>query len=187
MLLGQIVAISFATNLLFLTLILSPPQAASSSSSSKGASQQKWVGLWLLNLLAIFATAYPALLLSDERYWHHSPAFMPVLLAPHVALLVVPLARAVLAAKYSENDDPAFTDKVYSYMWVLSLINGGLMLLKTSAAAYAYNRFDGVQHALLEHPAVSSVSFDVIFCWISWACWNLTQRQTVEQNPKKTS
>jgi hypothetical protein len=180
MLLGQIVAISFATNLFLLTLLLSPP-APASSSESRGP---KWLGPWLLNLFAIFATAYPAMQLADEHYWHHPTHFMPVLLAPHIALMVLPIVRAVIPAGYLE-EDVQFTDKVYNYMWALCLGNAGLMLVWTTATAYSYSGFVGIRSALLEHPAVSSVGFDVIFCWITWMCWYRTQAEPVRSDGPK--
>ncbi|KAF1845439.1 uncharacterized protein K460DRAFT_355260 [Cucurbitaria berberidis CBS 394.84] len=182
MLLGQIVAISFATNLFFLTLLLSPPAPPPPSS---GVYRRKWLGPWLLNLVAILATTYPALLLADEHYWHHPTAFMPVLLAPHVALLVLPFARAILPAKYFNDNDVDFTDKVYNYMWALVLGNAGLMLLRATASSYAYSGFRGIRDALLEHPVVSTVGFDVIFCWITWICWYQTQSTTTNTNVKE--
>lgn len=179
MLLGQIASISFATNLFFLTLLLSPPTPPPPSTS--GVYRQKWLGPWLVNLVAIVATAYPALLLADEYYWHHPTDFMPVLLAPHIALLVLPFARAIIPAKYFNDNNVEFVDKVYNYLWALVLGNAGLMLLKATATAYAYSGFQGIQNALLEHPAVSSVAFDVIFCWITWICWYRTQRTPVDK------
>jgi hypothetical protein len=173
MLLGQIVAISFATNLFLLTLLLSPPAPAPSSS---GVRRPTWLGPWLLNLFAIFATAYPAMQLADDHYWHHPTHFMPVLMAPHVALMVLPIVRAIVPPEYF-NNDTQFTDKIYNYMWVLVVGNAGLMLAWTTARAYTYSGFVGIQSALLEHPAVSSVGFDVIFCWITWICWYLIQQK----------
>jgi len=32
----------------------------------------------------------------------------------------------------------------------------------------------GIFEALYEHPAVSSVGWDVIMCWVSWCMWALT-------------
>jgi hypothetical protein len=180
MLLGQIVAISFATNLFLLTLLLSPP-APASSSESRGP---KWLGSWLLNLFAIFATAYPAMQLADEHYWHHPTHFMPVLLAPHIALMALPVARAVIPASYFQ-DDAQFTDKIYNYMGALLLGNAGLMLAWTTATAYTYSGFVGIQSALLEHPAVSSVGFDVIFCWVTWICWYRSQATPVRNEGSK--
>jgi hypothetical protein len=173
MLLGQIVAISFATNLFLLTLLLSPPPPP--SSSSLRTLRSRWLGPWLLNLGAIFATAIPALLLADEHYWHHSSEFLPVLLAPHVALLVLPFARALVPARYFSSYETAFNDQMYPYMWFLTCGSAGFVLSWTTYKATSYGGIQGIWSALLEHPAVSSVGFDVIFCWITWICWFRTQ------------
>ncbi|KAJ4371549.1 hypothetical protein N0V83_004768 [Neocucurbitaria cava] len=185
MLLGQIVAISFATNLFFLTLLLSPP--APPPPSSSGYYRSKWLGPWLLNLVAILATAYPALLLADEHYWHHPTAFMPVLLAPHIALLALPFARTIIPARYFNDNDVAFTDKVYNWMWALVLGNAGFIFLRATYTSYMYSGFAGISNALLEHPAVSFVGFDVIFCWVTWICWYRTQIKGVRHAVKDYS
>jgi hypothetical protein len=171
MLLGQIVAISFATNLFFLTLLLSPPDTTPPPSSV--LQRPRWLGPWLLNLGAIFATAIPAFLLTDERYY--STAFMAVLLTPHIALLVLPVTRALVPNKYLDDGDVDSNDKVYSYMWALTMGNVTLMLLRTTHMAWSHGGFGGIGSALMEQPAVSSVGFDVIFCWISWVFWYQTQ------------
>jgi hypothetical protein len=124
--------------------------------------------------------------LADDHYWHHPTHFMPVLMAPHVALMVLPIVRAVVPPEYFK-DDTQSTDKVYSYMWALVLGNAGLMLIWTTARAYAYSGFVGIRSALLEHPAVSSVGFDVIFCWITWTCWNLTQPKAAYEGGRRTT
>jgi hypothetical protein len=171
--LGQIVAISFATNLFFLTLLLSAP--ATPPLSSRALQRPTWLGPWLLNLGSILATAIPAFLLADEHYWHHSTAFMPVLLTPHIALLVLPIARVIVPYKYFGDKDVSFNDKMYSYMWALTIGSAALMMLRTTLLAWSYGGYAGIGSALMEHPAVSSVGFDVIFCWISWVCWYHTQ------------
>ncbi|KAF2036730.1 hypothetical protein EK21DRAFT_52058 [Setomelanomma holmii] len=173
MLLGQIVAISFATNLFLVTLLLSPSPPPTPLSSQNPRS--RWFSTWPLNLGAVFATVIPAYLLADEHYWHHSTGFMPILLTPHVALMVLPIVRAFAPASYFSNDDVAFNSKVYGYMWALTLVNAVLMLFKTTYTAVSYGGWHGIQSALLEHPAVSSVGFDVIFCWVTWICWYRTQ------------
>jgi hypothetical protein len=177
MLLGQIVAISFATNLFLLTLLLSPPPSPSRSLFT--THRPRWLRPWLLNLGAILATSIPALLLADEHYWHHSSDFMPVLLTPHVALLVLPFLRAVVPDNYVSEGDAASTDRIYKYLWALTLGNAGFMMLKTTYTAWSYGGFEGIGSALLEHPAVSSVGFDVVFCWVTWICWLRTQQQDV--------
>jgi hypothetical protein len=179
MLLGQIVAISFATNLFLLTLLLSPPVPQTSTTR---AQRSRWLGPWLYNLGSILATVIPAFLLANDHYWHHSKDFLPVLLVPHVALLVVPFVRAVVPEKYFLEDDMAVDDK----LWALTFGNAAVMLLKTTYAAVSYGGFQGIRNALLEHPAVSSVGFDVIFCWITWICWISTQSGVVRSVAKQS-
>jgi hypothetical protein len=111
---------------------------------------------------------------------------MPVLLTPHVALLVLPFVRILLPAKYFPDHDVAFNDKVYGYMWVLTFANAAIMLLRTTWMAVSYGGFAGIQSALLEHPAVSSVGFDVVFCWITWICWNWTQESAISSIARKS-
>jgi hypothetical protein len=172
MLLGQIVAISFATNLFLVTLLLSSSTPVSPPSSR--AQRPQWLGPWLLNLGSIVATTVPAYLLSDDHYWHHSEDFLPVLLAPHIALLVLPFARVLVPTRYFPENGAAFDNKVYPYMWALTCGSAASMLCWTTAKAVSYGGFEGIWSALLEHPAVSSVGFDVVFCWITWVCWFCT-------------
>ncbi|KAF2866947.1 hypothetical protein BDV95DRAFT_191518 [Massariosphaeria phaeospora] len=176
MLLGQIVAISFATNLFLLTLLLSPPALPPPSS----AYRKNWLGPWVLNLVAIIATQIPAYLLADEYYWHHKE-FMSVLLAPHIALLVLPFVRAILPAKYSTDVNHDLADSVYNkVLWPVTIVGAALLNLKQTWTAVSFGGFAGIWGALWEHPAVSSVAFDVVFCWITWITWWSIQRQGVD-------
>lgn len=104
---------------------------------------------------------------------------MPMLLTPHIALLVLPFVRALVPARYFPDNDVAFNDKVYGYMWALTFGNAALMLLRMTYMAVSYGGFQGIQSALLEHPAVGSVGFDAIFCWVTWICWNRTQGSAI--------
>lgn len=174
MLLGQVVAISFATNLFLLAVLLSPPPPPAPSST--GIYRRKWLGLWLVNLLTVVATVLPAYYLGTEDYWH-TPEFMTVLLVPHVALLILPFARALLPTKYFTDDNVEFSEGIYTYLWSMTIVGGVLLGLKTTVATYNFNGLQGIWHALFEHPAVSSVGFDAIFCWITWAVWWKTQAQ----------
>jgi hypothetical protein len=177
MLLGQIVAISFATNLFLLTLLLSPPsQQPLSRTSTRG----KWLGPWLVDVFAVLSTVASASYLAKEKYWNHPTAFMPLLLAPHVTLLILPSARAILPASLFKTGAPKTVDTIYSSMWLLVFSAGIQQLLQVTDNAYSLAGFQGIRNALLEHPAVSSVGFDVIFCWITWLCWWQTQGESEE-------
>lgn len=173
MLIGQIVAVSFATNLFLLALLLSPP--AQSLAPTNSPTKRRWFGSWLINFAAIIATLYPAYLLADDEYWHSS-SFMVVLLIPHVALLILPFSRAIVPHKYFKNDDVRFAEGLYKYLWTATILGGAICWLRVTGLAYNYGGVEGIARALFEHPAVSSVGFDTIWCWISWFMWWRVQR-----------
>jgi hypothetical protein len=168
MLLGQIVAISFATNLFLLTLLVSPPPP---STSSTKISRRRWLGPWLIDLVAVMTTLGSVVVLGDDTYWSRPGLFMSTLMAPHVVLLAPPLAHALLPATFFVYDDMDFVDNAYDYMRHLVMIAGTGYV---QAATYKFFSIVGVEticSALFEHPAVSSVGFDAIFCCATWLCW----------------
>lgn len=95
------------------------------------------------------------------------------------------MARVLVPEKYFPENEVAFDDKTSGYMWALTMGNAALMLLKTTYAAVSYGGFQGIWNSLLEHPAVSSVGFDVVFCWITWICWYSTQGEGVSSVAKR--
>jgi len=179
MLLGQIIGISFATNLFLINLLVSPSRPTPPSST--GIYRRKWLGPWVLQLLTILFVQYPAYMLADEHYWFHQTDFLPMLLTPHIALLVLPFARAILPQQYFTDSNVEFAGTVYKYLWGTTILGGGLLFLKITSMAYGYSGVQGIWQALLEHPAVSSVAFDSIFCWLSWFTWWRVQRQSAEE------
>jgi hypothetical protein len=185
MLLGQIVAISFATNLYFLTLLLSAAQqtapatsknsAPEATRSAPGSKRNTWLGWWLVDGISTLTVTSAAELLSRETYWH-GPGFMPVLMLLHVVLLIVPTARAILPARFFPEGEPRTVNKIYSSLLTFTFYFVGRLAV-TTYKAYVAGTLGEILSTLLEHPAVSSVGFDVIFCWISWLCWWQTQGQ----------
>jgi len=188
MLLGQIVAISFATNLYFLTLLLSPsrqqltmplssqkhdPEAIKSAKASRLPS---WLGPWLFDGLSVILTSAAADRLSREEYWNGAPSFLPLLLLPHAVLLILPTLRAIFPATFFPLGNITTVDTIYKFLWVLNFHFVGRLAWTTHKAYMAGNLGD-ISNTLFEHPAVSSVGFDVIFCWISWLCWWQTQSE----------
>ena len=185
MLLGQIVAISFATNLYFLTVLLSPQQQhpatttskESASGDSKSAARpwyRRWFGPWIIDFLTVTNTRTAATMLGKDKYQNGAPGFMQLLLLPHIVLMVLPTLRAILPAKFFSSGATKTVDKIYGFLWLTNSYFLG-DLLWTTYKAYKLGTFGDIGSTLLEHPAVSSVGFDVIFCWISWICWWQTQ------------
>ncbi|KAF2179268.1 hypothetical protein K469DRAFT_674463 [Zopfia rhizophila CBS 207.26] len=179
MLLGQVVAISFATNLFLISLLLTPK---SCKPAQKDAPRKnKWIGPWLLNFIAVFGTLWPAYSLQDPEFQApphilHPPRFLRLLLVPHFVLLLLPIARAVLPTKYVSDEDVPFADRAYNFMWNIVIGGGGMLVLKASAAVWREFGFSVLVPTLFETPAVSSVGWDVIFCWITWYAWWKVQK-----------
>ncbi|PVH95084.1 hypothetical protein DM02DRAFT_691659 [Periconia macrospinosa] len=173
MLLGQVVSVAFATNLYLLSLLLSAPSTMTTTPSKKTVEvhQKKWLGPWLFSLLMIVFTEGPAYMLADEHYWYHETDFLPMIITPHVALLFLPIARALLPSTLFTDSSVEFAGTVYGYLWGATIFGGGLLLARMTAISYNYSGFRGIWDALLEAPAVSSIAFDVIFCWIAWGVW----------------
>jgi hypothetical protein len=184
MLLGQIVAISFATNLYFLTIILSPQQqqpTVTRSKESTGDSEiatrpwyRRWFGPWIIDFLTVTNTRTAALLLGKDEHQNEASWFMQLLLLPHIVLMVLPSLRAILPATFFSPGDTKTVNKIYGFLWLTNSYFLG-DLLWTTYKAYQAGTLGDIGGALLIHPAVSSVGFDVIFCWVSWICWFQTQ------------
>jgi hypothetical protein len=105
-----------------------------------------------------------------------------VLLVAHLALLVLPFLRLIIPAGYFRDDDVEFMEGMYKYLWGGTIFGGALLYWKVSSLAYNYGGIVGMINALLEHPAVSSVGFDVIFCWVTWFMWWKINRTAPEED-----
>lgn len=222
MLLGQIVAISFAMNLFFLALLLSlEPSIAEKVASPKSTAQKEDVssegsravgsasplshphqsGIWtsfqdlastptrntytvplLLNFISILFIPYTT----------HSPLFLPALAIPHI-LLFFPVVNTKPVPQGHHL-------AIYQSIFVLSL----LLYVKATAIAllddsidvntheylfaFLHSASSGPKHwqyrsgkwrffgELFNHPAVSSVGWDVVLCWSSAIVWAVIQR-----------
>ncbi|KAF2465394.1 uncharacterized protein BDR25DRAFT_269930 [Lindgomyces ingoldianus] len=180
MLLGQIVAISFATNLFLLSLLVSPPPIPNRTRTA-GLKGGGWLPPWLISALAVLLTVWPAYKLGSEDLWH-SEEFMLPLLIPHIALMVLPIARAIVPPRYFTDGDITFSDRVYRYLWITTMGCGVMLWLRETVRAHRYSGFIGIYSAIMEHPAVTSVGWDVICCWISWVAWWTIQQQTPDDS-----
>ncbi|ORX96510.1 hypothetical protein BCR34DRAFT_180373 [Clohesyomyces aquaticus] len=171
MLLGQIVAISFATNLFLLAVLVSPPPIANPTRSN---GKNGWLAPWLVNALSLLVTLWSAHNLGLEDVWHSEDFMLPLLL-PHIALMLLPVARAVLPARHFTDGGVAFSDRMDRYSWIATLVGGGVLFLRETVKAHGYGGVAGLISAIREHPAVRSVGWDVVCCWISWAAWLAVQ------------
>ncbi|ROT41083.1 hypothetical protein SODALDRAFT_330803 [Sodiomyces alkalinus F11] len=178
MLLGQVVAISFASNLFFLAVLLYDVAADDDDDDEeeddiggKGGKVTKT------------PSPSPSLSPSTALFWYPTifgftigwaleipnqfgrPRFMPMLLGPHVFAFAPLLLNAVLRA-----DLPARLLNPPSW-YVRAGFMTALVAVATSRVVSAGGDWALVKSTLYEHPAVSSVGWDVICCWVSYAAW----------------
>lgn len=150
MLLGQLVAISVAANLSFITILGARRQSKPSRDPEE--TTRRRVGA---HLIIIISSACAAL----TQYVHADKRFIVVLLIPHIAAFV-PMTIPWLKPDVSVYHTVAFlTGTVFAHATWRVLTNGWTV--------------SDILVALHEYPAVSSAGWDVIWCWISFTIWLL--------------
>jgi len=236
MLLGQIVAISFALNLFFLAIVLSSEHSLTDIKDARVGEQEKWNKEMIVNsgagnpVMAFDYQVKQAVLHkgSMDQIWTpprifytipllvtlvsvslipysvHSRYFLPLLAVPHVLLFVpVMLYNVVPGSWGTVQPSHAYAKEQYVTIYRLIFWFSVCLYLKATVAALLDKNVDerdypylfttlhhprlGVrqrQHAsrhqryigeLFNHPAVGSVGWDVILCWLSAAMWVVIQ------------
>ncbi|KAF8968093.1 hypothetical protein BDZ97DRAFT_1655459 [Flammula alnicola] len=176
MLLGQIVAISVASNLFYLALILSPPPSPKSQSSKPSASPKLWLSV-LLSLATVAISPFTS-----------SRTFLPNLLVMH-ALLFIPLISAdATPAPYSISTKALYRviHIVAAIIHIRTVLNAVGFLNQSShpAASHVVAAAWSVLHA---HPAQSSIGWDVIWTSVSFIVWMLLRPREPSQPSKLLS
>ncbi|EQB44042.1 hypothetical protein CGLO_17256 [Colletotrichum gloeosporioides Cg-14] len=161
-LLGQVVAISFAANLSFLAILCSNAPSRPSSKDGKGSdatrkavsssSSMSWYTV-ILTINLLWATSIPSAT--------GSPGFLALLLGPHLLAFAPLVLKGILPAHML--GDPTWFFKLASMAWVLAVAFRGIVGIDKGMTI--------VIKTLYEHPAVSSVGWDVICCWVSFGAW----------------
>ncbi|KAF4454779.1 alpha-mannosyltransferase alg11p [Fusarium albosuccineum] len=175
-LLGQIVAISFAENLPFLAFTVFGGFSASQSATSteqtgtkEGTARQSeppttssWLSIVWLVVLAInlgCAIAIPG------NIGH--PNFMYLLLTPHIIVFAPLLMNGILAAPKAP---------IFSQQLPFVVRAGEMVSLPATAIRNVMSEGEDseqIRTALYEHPAVSSVGWDAMCCWLSFSAWTI--------------
>ncbi|KAJ7248231.1 hypothetical protein B0H12DRAFT_1053123 [Mycena haematopus] len=155
MLLGQLVAISVASNLFYLALVLAGPP--SPSLAARPSNQWAPLSLWVPVLMSLGTVATSPF--TDER------TFLPNLLLMH-SLIVVPLLVPDTPQK------PLLSLRIptlYVLVFVAALamhtratINAALSVTEFASSAW------GTLHS---HPAQSSIGWDVVWTSVSFVVW----------------
>ncbi|KAF9069980.1 hypothetical protein BDP27DRAFT_1221589 [Rhodocollybia butyracea] len=154
MLLGQLVAISVASNLFY---------AALSLSTARSVKKVTFVSpvLWLSILLSLCTVAYTPF--TDER------TFLPNLVTMHI-LAVLPL----LCGSYLDTPTPGrFSLKFRTLHLLVFLMTISIHIRNSRVLSLEIQKpfLDGLWDTLFSHPAQSSIGFDVIWTSVSFMVW----------------
>ncbi|KAJ7026101.1 hypothetical protein C8F04DRAFT_120728 [Mycena alexandri] len=173
MLLGQLVAISVASNLFYLALVLAP-RPPSPSSNHGLSSLQAPVALWLPVLLSLGTVATSPF--TSER------SFLPNLLLMH-SLIVLPLLAPDRLFPLGQASTQTKSYFGISLKTLYILVFGAALALHTRATgqalgdpAVSVTDFTlKAWNVLHSHPAQSSIGWDVIWTSISFVVWLVLQ------------
>ncbi|KAG7060008.1 Alpha-mannosyltransferase alg11p [Colletotrichum scovillei] len=134
--------------------------AAQERKTNDGKRYRQTVSSFSIHSVILFATLLWAMSIPSAI---NHPKFLSLLLGPHLLAFVPLLLNRILPAQML--GEPAWHWKVASMIWVLVVATLGVFdsgaSLKTALVT------------LYEHPAVSSVGWDVICCWISFTVWSI--------------
>ncbi|KAF7553474.1 hypothetical protein G7Z17_g3621 [Cylindrodendrum hubeiense] len=163
MLLGQVVAISFAANLSFLAFTVYDVAGPSKKTPPKHivatpSSSPFWWPV-ILGFNISIAVSIPNLF--------DNPRFMQILMLPHILAFAPLLLNRLLPVQVPAHllNQPSMFYKIGTMAVVL--------ILATNEVKSAGGDFDLILSTFHEHPAVSSVGWDVICCWVSFGAWHI--------------
>lgn len=191
MLLGQIVAISLAQNLFFATILVSRQLQNPKGKNKNGGKEEDgknrreltWLPPLSCEILPVTLSLLSTVLVP---FVAHTKYFMGTLLVPHLLLFIPLFLRptrpsatvSVESAKASEDRATrryaTFFRGFVAICVVLQAHATYLAMQATGASVGTISYVELVPRllgAVHEHPAVSSVSWDVIFCTISAFAW----------------
>lgn len=145
MILGQLVAISVASNLFYVAILGAYPAGLRLPGRTVSLSVAGPIGL---SVLTVFLSPYT-----------NSTTFLPNLLSMH-ALLIVPLISPPFGRHVKLAD-------LYYYLFVV----GALLRIKAYVALGSFRAILQLPFTLHSHPAMSSIGYDIIWTSLSLALW----------------
>ncbi|KAJ7582537.1 hypothetical protein C8J56DRAFT_221925 [Mycena floridula] len=159
MLLGQLVAISVASNLFYIAILVSPSPEPNDRPIILWA-RPLFASSILISLATIAATPFT-----------NDKTFLPNLFVMH-ALLVVPLLFS--QPSQSKSRFSVAITNIYMFNFATSM----LLRLKSTVEAMPNSNFYALAWTTLhEHPAQSSIGWDVIYTSLSFIVWWSCQEQ----------
>lgn len=178
MLLGQVVAISVSQNLFFAALALAPRSTTSSASTKEkdeATPAAKAGASWTL-ILSVLGSLFTVGLSPKTT---NGPYFLPNLLVMH-ALLIFPLVP--LPTFYSSLSP----GRLYTYTAIIALrlrlptyttLLEGHELSFVGLRAWLPQLFKQAYSTLFQHPAQSSIGYDVVFASLTFIVWMVYENQ----------
>lgn len=183
-------AISFASNLSFIAMIVSPriPKEPLKGRAKWNANSRLvdpatfWgyaiVGATFASAAAILPSSFPVASAAGEDLngrdtttgevsgaeggYMSEPWFLPLLLTPHV-LAFAPLFLRSSIRSARQLAQPSLIAVVMAIL---------LQTRTTGSVLESGGGWAQISAAFWEHPAVSSVGWDVVMCWVSFSCWS---------------
>ncbi|KAF4125133.1 hypothetical protein GMORB2_3972 [Geosmithia morbida] len=179
MLLAQVVAVSFASNLFFLAVAAYSPDGRNDNGNEKGSAagdedddddgdsaSSFWYDAVIIVTVSL-ALGVPAAV--DQAH------FLRLLLMPHLLGFAPLLLNRALPKGSSSSTGPGWP-RMATYTGAMATVVG----FATFAAVSEEVGADLYWNLLHDHPAVSSVGWDVVCCTVSYSAWYLLHRNLRE-------
>lgn len=180
MLLGQVVSVSFASNLFFLTILLNETTPSAPVETPKVdplEAKAKRLPSWLYFTVTVpLVVSYLCSYMTPKTLGTNG--FLPFLLAPHILLLAIPAVFERLASTgelsihIPANRWKSFWKPQYRLCSLVSLgCHAHAISQVTAHGMTVKDVVVGTLSSLFDHPAVSSVGWDVIMMVASIGVW----------------
>lgn len=166
MVVGQLMAISFASNLFFCAVLLFPRAAPTQTTGNNRKLMPTWLPQVYTTLYAVVATA--AYLTPSSA---HTEQFMLFLLVPHV-LLFIPVLLHPKAAEAECAETSAYWGQLFGFLGVCAVARH-IAAWREVVGLLGGNSLglEGLWWALWGSEAVTSVGMDVVLCGLSVGTW----------------
>lgn len=196
MLLGQIVAISFAQNLFFATILVSRQPRPTDGAKKNKTNAQDLTAAWspplYSEVLPVAISLISTVLVPTVA---HTKYFMLILLVPHLLLFVPAVLRpsrssTIGTLSKSHNEEATLRRYVSFFQWytmacVIIQAHSTFLVLQDKghdiSAVSLRTLVKDLPSVIYEHPAVGSVSWDVIYCTVTAVAWIIVNNG----NPKR--
>ncbi|KAF8167293.1 hypothetical protein B0H34DRAFT_9990 [Crassisporium funariophilum] len=187
MLLGQIVAISVASNLFYLAILLS--ESASPPSPKTDLPSKVSVGP-RLTLCVVLSLATVALSPSTSE-----KTFLPNLLVMHVLLFIPLIPYTSSSASFNSSSPSRFSISSHTLYRIIHIASAAIHVRTVIAGVEALSRSSATGNSALSmfaaaikvlhsHPAQSSIGWDVIWTSVSFIAW-MTARPVHPSEPSR--